>query len=79
MNIYQTTGVKNEEHDGWWNKIKDAFGIGQAEEPGINIGLFDKTVWDVLNICAAVGDDHIVAVHPFGVRNSIFSGKPYFS
>lgn len=78
MNIYQTTGLTNEEHDGWWNKIKDAFGIGQADEPGINIGLFDKTVWDVLNICAAVGDDHIVAVHPFGFRNTIFSGKPYF-
>lgn len=78
MNIYQTTGLTNEEHDGWWNKVKDAFGIGQADEPGINIGLFDKTVWDVLNICAAVGDDHIVAVHPFGFRNTIFSGKPYF-
>jgi|GEM_PF-4046527 len=78
MNVYQTTGLTNEEHDQWWTKIKDAFGIGKADEPGININLFDKSVWDVLNICASVGDDHIVAVHPFGFRNTIFSGKPYF-
>lgn len=78
MNVYQTTGLTNEEHDGWWNGVKDAFGIGQADEAGINIGLFDKSVWDVLNICASMGDDHIVAVHPFGFRNTIYSGKTYF-
>lgn len=78
MNIYQTTGLTNEEHDKWWTQVKDAFGLGQADEDGININLFDKTVWDVLNICASMGDDHIVSVHPFGFRNTIFSGKPYF-
>ncbi len=78
MNVYQTTGLTNEEHDKWWNKIQDAFGIGKADEPGINIGLFDKSVWDVLNITSSIGDDHIVAVHPFGFRNTIFSGKTYF-
>ncbi|MCY8577127.1 lysozyme family protein [Bacillus haynesii] len=78
VNVYQTTGLTNDEHDQWWNKVQDAFGIGKADEPGINIGLYDKSVWDVLNICASIGDDHIVAVHPFGFRNTIFSGKTYF-
>lgn len=78
MNVYQTTGLTNEEQDQWWNRIKDAFGIGKADEPGINISLYDKTPWDVLNICASIGDDHVVAVHPFGFRNTIFSGKTYF-
>lgn len=78
MNIHQTTGLTHEEHDQWWNRVKDAFGIGQADEPGINISLYDKTPWDVLNICASIGDDHVVAVHPFGFRNTIFSGKTYF-
>lgn len=78
MNVYQTTGLTNEEQDQWWNKVKDAFGIGKADEPGINIGLYDKSVWDVMNICASIGDDHIVAVHPFGFRNTVFSGKTYF-
>jgi hypothetical protein len=78
MNVYQTTGLTNEEQDKWWSRTKDAFGIGKSDEDNINIGLFDKTPWDVLNICAAIGDDHIVAVHPFGFRNTIFSGKSYF-
>lgn len=78
MNLYQTTGLTNEEHDKWWTKIKDAFGIGQSDEEGININLFDKTPWDVLNITASLGADHVVAVHPFGFRSTIFSGKPHF-
>lgn len=78
MNVYQTTGLTNAEQDTWWNRTKDAFGIGESDEDNINIGLFDKSAWDVLNICASIGDDHIVAVHPFGFRNTIFSGKTYF-
>lgn len=78
MNVYQTTGLTNESQDTWWSKTKDAFGIGDSDEDNINIGLFDKTPWDILNICASIGDDHIVAVHPFGLRSTIFSGKPYF-
>lgn len=78
MNVYQTTGLTNAEQDTWWSRTKDAFGIGDSDEDNINIGLFDKSAWDVLNICASVGDDHIVAVHPFGFRNTIFSGKTYF-
>lgn len=78
MNVYQTTGLTNEEQDQWWNRVKDAFGIGKADEPGINISLYDKSVWDVMNICASIGDDHIVAVHPFGFRNTVYSGKTWF-
>lgn len=79
MNIYQTTGLTNEEQDQWWNRVKDAFGIGKSDETGINISLYDKSVWDVLNICASIGDDHVVAVHPFGFRNTIFSGKTWYN
>jgi hypothetical protein len=78
MNVYQTTGLLNTEHDTWWNRFKDALGMGESDEVGININLYDKTVWDVLNIAAAIGTDIIVAVHPFHFRNTIFLGKPYF-
>jgi hypothetical protein len=78
MNVYQTTGLLNSEHDVWWRRLADAFGLGDSDEVGININLYDKTVWDVLNIAAAVGTDMIVAVHPFHFRNTIFLGKPYF-
>jgi beta-N-acetylglucosaminidase len=78
MNIYETTGRLKEEADGFWYKVGDYFGIGDSDERGININLYDKSVWDILSICASVGEDYIVAVHPFDFRNTIFLGKPYF-
>ncbi len=78
MNVYQTTGLTNEHYDSWWNKFKASLNIGESAEDSININLFDKTVWDVLNIAASIGPDMITAVHPFGLRNTIFLGKPYF-
>ncbi|GAK42057.1 hypothetical protein TCA2_4549 [Paenibacillus sp. TCA20] len=78
MNIYETTGKYKQEQNGFWSKLGDFFGIGNSDETGININLYDKTVWDVLNITASVGEDFIVAVHPFDFRNTIFHGKPYF-
>jgi beta-N-acetylglucosaminidase len=76
MNIYETGGNLNTEK-GFWGRLGDFFGVSSFDEPGININLYDKTVWDVLNICASVGEDHVVAVHPFDFRSTIFSGKPY--
>ncbi|QHW35654.1 glucosaminidase domain-containing protein (plasmid) [Paenibacillus rhizovicinus] len=75
MNVYEVTGKLNSEV-GFWSRMGDFFGVGDADEPGININLYDKTVWDVLNITAAIGQDHVVAVHPFDFRSTIFSGKP---
>jgi len=77
MNVYETTGKLNSEK-GFWGHLGDFFGIGDFDEPGININLYDKTVWDVLNIAASIGEDYVVAVHPFDFRSTIFSGKPYF-
>jgi hypothetical protein len=78
MNIYDTTGFMRDEQNGLWARLGNFFGIGQHDEDGININLYDKSVWDVLTICAAVGPDMLVAVHPFDFRNTIFLGKPYF-
>lgn len=78
QNIYQTTGLRHTEQDSWLTTLGDFFGIGSGDEEGINMNLYDKTVWDVLNITAAMGPDMIVAVHPFDFRNTIFHGKPYF-
>ena len=78
MNIHPTSGITNEDADGWWNQVLDQFGMGEADEVNININLFDKTVWDVLAISSAIAQDYVLAVHPFGFRNTIFLGKPYF-
>ncbi|WP_067923515.1 glucosaminidase domain-containing protein [Alicyclobacillus shizuokensis] len=78
MNIYKTNGLLNVENDTFWHKLEDMFGIGQGQEDSINITLYDKTVWDVLSVCAYMGPDYILAVHPFEFRSTIFMGKPYF-
>jgi hypothetical protein len=78
QNIYKTTGLLRDEANSFWNKLGNFFGIGEGDEVGININLYDKTVWDVLSVCAAIGEDFILAVHPFDFRNTIFMGKPYF-
>ncbi|RHW32000.1 lysozyme family protein [Oceanobacillus profundus] len=78
MNVYQTTGLLHEDQSKWYNRLKDGLGIGESDEVNININLYDKTIWDVLNIGASVGSDMITAVHPFGLRSTIFLGKPYF-
>ncbi|MBA4293718.1 hypothetical protein C0431_12220 [bacterium] len=78
MNVHPTSGITNQDADGWWNQVLDQFGMGEADEVNININLFDKTVWDVLAISASIAQDYVLAVHPFGFRNTIFLGKPYF-
>lgn len=75
MNVYETTGKLNTEK-GFWASFADTFGFSDYDEDSININLYDKTIWDVLNICASVGEDMVVAVHPFHFRNTIFVGKP---
>jgi hypothetical protein len=78
MNVYNTNGLTHKEEDTWWNNIRNTLGFGDSDEDNININLFDKTFWDIVNICAAIGDDFIAAVHPFDFRSTIFMGKPYF-
>src|SRR5579875_2895999 len=78
MNVYSTTGKLRYEANGLFAKLGNFFGIGDNDEDGININLYDKSVWDVLSTVSLVGEDMILAVHPFDFRNTIFLGKPYF-
>lgn len=78
MNVHPTSGLTNVDADGWWSKVLDQFGAGPADEVNINMNLFDKTIWDVLAVSASIGQDYVLAVHPFGFRSTIFLGKPYF-
>lgn len=78
MNIHPTTGLTQTESDTWWSKIADEFGMGKADEANINMSLFDKTPWDVASVAASIAPDYVLAVHPFGFRNTLFLGKPYY-
>lgn len=69
---------------GFWGWLKGAFASlfgklwGRPDEDNFEINIFDKTVWDVLQILAAATPDFIAAVHPFQFRSTIFFGKPYW-
>lgn len=49
-----------------------------AEAPSFTIELKDKSVWDVLNICASSSLEFITGVAPFGIRSTIFHGRPHY-
>ena len=46
--------------------------------PTFTIDLANKSVWDVLNICASSSLEFITAVAPFGLRSTIFFGRPHY-
>jgi beta-N-acetylglucosaminidase len=84
MNIYDTSGYMRQDQEFSFMKgnlfigLEKFFNIDKHGEDAINMNLYDKSVWDVLNVCAGVAEDFVVAVHPFDFRNTIFFGKPYF-
>lgn len=80
MNIHPHNGMNSDDYTdrGMFDKMKELFGMGESDESNVNIGLYDKSIWDVLNICAAIDNDHVVAVHPFDFRSTIFSGRPNY-
>lgn len=75
QNIYQA-----------WNKPvwggDKQFNKGEMSEvdeaPVINIDLFNKSVWDVANICKSVVPDFICGVAPFNLRSTLFIGAPRY-
>lgn len=44
--------------------------------PIINTSLQDKTLWDLLHLCANTGLEYVGAIRDFGFRSTIFLGKP---
>lgn len=49
-----------------------------AETPEFTVELKDKSVWDVLNICASSTLEFITGVTTFGLRSTIFFGRPHY-
>ena len=46
--------------------------------PEFTIELKDKSPWDVLNVCASSSLDFITGLAPFGIRSTIFFGRPHY-
>jgi 3D (Asp-Asp-Asp) domain-containing protein len=49
-----------------------------GDEPNISIYVYDKTAWDLIQICAMAANDYVAAVYPFNGRSTLFFGKPYY-
>ena len=56
--------------------ITALYGLDAA--PKITFDTFQKTVWDVVNICRSVTPDFICGVAPFDYRSTLFMGHPRF-
>jgi hypothetical protein len=46
--------------------------------PQISFTVANKSIWDIMNICASTSPEFISAIVPFGFRSSIFLGRPKY-
>lgn len=60
--------VTNDTYDNWTSD----------EVPQITFDLFQKTPWDVLNICKSISPDFKLAVIPWNFRSTVFMGMPQY-
>ena len=49
--------------------------------PTINCSIQDKTMWEIVNLCAHAGDDYFAAVRDFGMRSTLcmMKGNHYYA
>lgn len=57
------------------NLFKDK-GTYESGSPTINTTIQDKTAWQILEMCANSGLDYIGAIRDFGLRSTVFLGRP---
>ena len=76
QNIYEAEGGLP------WTQSADpgttAYYHNEILPPVFTVELRDKSVWDILNVCASSSIDYIVGIAPFGVRSTIFFGRPHY-
>lgn len=49
--------------------------------PTINCSIQDKTMWEIVNLCAHAGDDYFAAIRDFGMRSTLcmMKGNHYYA
>ena len=77
QNLYETVSTPmyggNTNMDNMW------YATGTSdEEVKITFDMFQKTPWDILNICKSINPDARLAVMPWGFRSTCFMGMPHF-
>lgn len=51
---------------------------GDETAPSISFLIGDKTIWDILHICASTSPEFIGSVADFGFRSTMFLGRPKY-
>lgn len=64
--------------DSWDSPLWGDYEEKDGDTPQINIQMFQKSVWDVANICKSIMPDFICAVAPFSFRSTLFIGDPRY-
>lgn len=62
----------------WGSDTSATASYGLDAAPEITFDTFQKTVWDVANICRSVTPDFICGVAPFDYRSTLFVGHPRY-
>lgn len=78
QNLYEVFDDSNVEDESLKVEINDSFANATYElkSPTINTTLQDKTAWQILEMCANSGLDYIGAIRDFGLRSTVFLGRP---
>jgi hypothetical protein len=58
------------------NSVTSKYAMDEA--PHITFDAFQKTIWDIANICKSVSPDYVCSVAPFDFRSTLFIGHPRY-
>lgn len=76
QNIYEVSALPNMADDNLFLYADDK--EDRQQPPYISFEPRGKTMWDVLHICKSVAPDYLVGTASFGLRDTIFFGKPHY-
>lgn len=62
----------------WGSDTSATASYGLDAAPKITFDPFQKTVWDVVNVCRSTSPDFICGVAPFDYRSTLFMGHPRY-
>lgn len=73
------TGAIGDGLRGFLKEIVDTLDFtAEEDEPSYKAWTYMRTVWDIIQQCADLMPNYIVAVRPFNHRSTLFYGRPYF-
>ena len=76
QNIYEVSALPNMADDNLL--LYEDNDDDRQQPPYISFEPQGKTMWDVLHICKSVAPDYVVGTASFGLRDTIFFGKPHY-